>query len=81
MKRNRKRGSSEIKGTMNVKLPWKSGMMNSANNTNNVVVEVIRVRARVSLTDVFTTSIGVRLRRRGKFSRMRSNRTMVSFRE
>ena len=46
-----------------------------------VVKLVMMVRDKVSLIERFMTSIGVLLRRRGKFSRMRSNTTTVSFSE
>ena len=55
--------------------------MNSDSTTNSVVPEVMTVRVRVWLIEVFMTSIGVPLRMVRKFSRMRSNTTMVSFSE
>ena len=55
--------------------------MNKAISTSRVVPLVIKVRASVWFTEVLTTWTGVLFRMRGKFSRMRSNTTMVSFSE
>ena len=54
---------------------------NNATTTRSVSDEVITVRDSVWFTDAFMISTGVPLRIRRKFSRMRSNTTIVSFSE
>ena len=54
---------------------------NMANTTNNTVVTVIKVRRKVSVSEISTISVGSAPRILRKFSRIRSNTTMVSLSE